>query len=298
MNTIDFTYLLEHPNEITSVQTTELEKILHEFPYLQPARAIYLKGLFNQNSYRYNTELKLTAAYTTNRTILFHFITSKLFKTVSTSQANTEIDNTNEVDDKIQIEQTDTKEENKSLEKSIIKSIHQADTHFRKNIINWEPTIHMIEPEQPADFIDKAQNLNEHETNKLVEFDRNESHSFSQWLQLTKMKPIDRSNDEKISGENTEEDKIQNKFELIDKFIEANPKIGTAKVIPPPMNIEKSNQENTHLMTETLAKIYLQQKKYQKAIQAYEILILKYPEKSSLFAERIIEIKKIQNNNN
>jgi hypothetical protein len=31
-------------------------------------------------------------------------------------------------------------------------------------------------------------------------------------------------------------------------------------------------------MTETLARVYLEQKKYQK-IQAYEILILKYPEK-------------------
>jgi hypothetical protein len=50
-------------------------------------------------------------------------------------------------------------------------------------------------------------------------------------------------------------------------------------------------------MTETLAKVFLEQKKYHKAIQAYEILILKYPEKSSLFADRIIEIKNLQQNN-
>jgi len=110
------------------------------------------------------------------------------------------------------------------------------------------------------------------------------------------MKPIDRSSEEFINK--IETDKKSNKFELIDKFIETNPKIGAAKIINAPINVEKSSQENSHLMTETLATIYLQQKKYQKAIQAYEILILKYPEKSSLFAERIIEIKKIQNNNN
>jgi hypothetical protein len=51
-------------------------------------------------------------------------------------------------------------------------------------------------------------------------------------------------------------------------------------------------------MTETLAKVYLEQKKYNKAIQAYEILILKYPEKSSFFADRINEIKNLQQNNN
>ena len=51
------------------------------------------------------------------------------------------------------------------------------------------------------------------------------------------------------------------------------------------------------LMTETLAKVYLEQKKYQKAIQAYEILILKYPEKISFFANRISDIKALQQNN-
>nr|WP_237717485.1 hypothetical protein [Myroides injenensis] len=50
-------------------------------------------------------------------------------------------------------------------------------------------------------------------------------------------------------------------------------------------------------MTETLAKIYLEQRKYQKAIQAYEILILKYPEKSSFFADQILDIKALQQHN-
>ncbi|TQM39228.1 hypothetical protein BC670_0001, partial [Flavobacterium branchiophilum] len=64
-------------------------------------------------------------------------------------------------------------------------------------------------------------------------------------------------------------------------------------------HIQRPKEENnTHLMTETLAKVYLEQKKYLKAIQAYEILILKYPEKSSLFANRILDIKNLQQNNN
>lgn len=55
--------------------------------------------------------------------------------------------------------------------------------------------------------------------------------------------------------------------------------------------------EKSQLMTETLAKVYLEQKKYKKAIQAYQILILKYPEKSGFFADQIKAIKKIQQNN-
>ena len=50
-------------------------------------------------------------------------------------------------------------------------------------------------------------------------------------------------------------------------------------------------------MTETLAKVYLEQKKYKKAIQAFKILSLKYPEKSGFFADRIRAVEKIQHEN-
>jgi len=49
-------------------------------------------------------------------------------------------------------------------------------------------------------------------------------------------------------------------------------------------------------MTETLAHVYLEQKKYEKAITAFHILSLKYPEKSSFFANQIEEIEKLQKN--
>ena len=48
-------------------------------------------------------------------------------------------------------------------------------------------------------------------------------------------------------------------------------------------------------MTETLAKLYLQQQNYKKAIQAYKILILKNPQKSGFFADQIRAIKKLIN---
>ena len=60
---------------------------------------------------------------------------------------------------------------------------------------------------------------------------------------------------------------------------------------------EKPILESDSLMTETLARIYLEQKNYEKALQSYKILSLKYPEKSSLFADQIKAIKKLQEKN-
>ena len=52
--------------------------------------------------------------------------------------------------------------------------------------------------------------------------------------------------------------------------------------------------DRNELMTETLARVYLEQGKYKKAIQAYRILILKYPEKSSFFADQIKAVEKLR----
>jgi len=61
---------------------------------------------------------------------------------------------------------------------------------------------------------------------------------------------------------------------------------------------EQSTTAPESLMTETLAKVYLEQKNYKKAIQAYKILILKNPEKSGFFADQIRAIEKLQDTNN
>ena len=93
-------------------------------------------------------------------------------------------------------------------------------------------------------------------------------------------------------------DSRKKKFELIDQFIENNPKIIPKEKNTPVIPIEDSVKiDKNELMTETLAKVYLEQKKFKKAIQAYKILSLKYPEKSSSFADRIKIVEKIQSEN-
>ena len=82
----DFTYLLQHPQDITAEQTSAMTSIIANYPYFQPARALYLKGLKNKESFKYNQELKTTAAYTTDRSILFDFITSEAFNQNEISQ--------------------------------------------------------------------------------------------------------------------------------------------------------------------------------------------------------------------
>ena len=82
MNVTDYTFLINKPDTINEKQTEALHQVLEDFPYFQSARALRLKGIYNQNSFKYNYDLKVTAAHTTDRTILFDFITSDTFTAI------------------------------------------------------------------------------------------------------------------------------------------------------------------------------------------------------------------------
>ena len=274
MNKNELTYLLNKPNAINDTQTMALEAILLQFPYFQSARALHLKGLYNQDSFRYNYELKKTAAHTTDRSILFDFITSEKFATLQKSN----IDEQEEIIKEVNVIDSEIV----SGSSAILESLEPITTAYSEAMVS--------ESIESPTFEEKL------EIGKPLHFNQQEKHSFQEWLQLTKFSPIERKN-ESIESEIANEK--QKKIALIDKFIENNPKIPAIKeTLNTPAIIDKKQEDNSHLMTETLAKVYLEQKKYQRAIQAYEILILKYPEKSSFFADQIKNIKDLQQNNN
>jgi len=82
--------------------------------------------------------------------------------------------------------------------------------------------------------------------------------------------------------------------DLIDRFIRTSPTIErlTPGNLQPVKDLSvESTEEHGKFITETLAKIYINQGYYSRAINIYEKLSLHYPEKSAYFASRIEKIK-------
>ena len=85
--------------------------------------------------------------------------------------------------------------------------------------------------------------------------------------------------------------------DLIDRFITEDPHIKPVGDfdVAEPVVIDNTNVTDS-IFTESLAKIYIKQGQYAKAIRIFEKLNLKYPEKSSYFADQIRFLKKIIEN--
>ena len=113
----------------------------------------------------------------------------------------------------------------------------------------------------------------------------NEYHSFLDWLYIIKAEKINRFDNKKSDV-------------IIGRFIENQPKISQInkhQFFKPSDIAKKSILENHDLVTETLAKVYVKQNHFEKAILAYQKLSLKYPQKSSYFADQIKIITKLKN---
>jgi len=274
MNSTDYIYLLNKPYAINDRQFRELEPILEKYPYFQSARVLPLKHLYNLDSHQYNDALKKTAAYTHDRSVLFDFITTTQFTTIDNTLYDrkvAELLNMEVIDSEIVVIPVAVD----PLQQSLLATIEKSGE------------VEKVEP-QPNKAL---------ELGKPLPFNTEEKHSFQEWLQLSRFQPIERKEIPAATAPRENGDARSKKLELIDKFIETNPKIPAISKDSTPTVIAMESPDKSYLMTETLAKVYLEQKKYPRAIQAYEILILKYPEKSSFFADRIEEIKKLQQNN-
>ena len=132
-------------------------------------------------------------------------------------------------------------------------------------------------------------------------FDSAQPHSFIDWLNNTstisgtaKIENKPEESDEKVIAS---DDAVSLNASLIDNFLRELPKMSKPKTeFFSPVNMAKQSvADDITFVSETLAKIFVLQGNYIKALQAYENLRLKYPEKRLYFAAQIKNLRKLIN---
>ena len=313
MQAKEFINYIKNPNSLEKNSVKDLQKLVNDFPYFQSAHLLLSLASKKWDASVYQKSLKKTAIVVTNRSHLFNLI--QQFEI-----SNSVIEDS--YHQKLVVEEVlepidSTKELNilKATELLIENSDSEiSETEFQqKTKPNAEEVLENEIAKQVVSAIVEKQMFNLSDT-QLVFNQNKEPENFTDWLRLIQKsnKQLSAENILDVNTENNtdiktrlEKGKIINQesalnkklknLALIDKIIEKSPgqiKIkDDQKFYSPEQNAKESLLENEHLVSETLAKIYALQGSVNKAVRAYEILSLKFPQKSAYFASLIQKLK-------
>jgi len=320
MQAADLIKYINNPALLDKDSVKKLQKLVVDFPYFQSAHVLLSLASKKWDASIYQQSLKKTAIVTTNRAHLFKLI-HDLENQVQEVESPVAV-----VTEKV----TDTSKEDSRQELDILKAaeiaaeplieeIKEIKTDLRieglKPVLNAEQVLEReIANEVVNSFIEK-EILKTPEYNK-PSVKEEEPESFADWLSFLKknngqsyeqieaqvhQEKAKQEAKKEVATEPIQKEaaplvmrKLKNKA-IIDKIIESSPGLIRQKeeqrFYAPDVKAKESLLENEHLVTETLAKIYALQGSVNKAIRAYEILSVKFPQKRAYFDGLIQKLK-------
>ena len=251
---MDLVRLIEHPELMNKETLYELRNLVALYPYYQTARLLLLQNMYLLHETSFDDELRRAAIYITDRKTLFNLVEASHYHIKTAAE---------KMEEEAREAQRSEQSNNRTL--SIINEYLEStpkDSHNEDDDTGRKPT--------PADAaVDYVAYLlkTESQEDKEAEADR------------PQMKGQD----------------------LIDSFINDNGgkiQLQDKPTYKPETEDEedKQNEQNDYdegYFTETLAKIYIKQGRYSKALEIIQRLNLNYPKKNAYFADQIRFLRKL-----
>jgi hypothetical protein len=277
VNKSEFISYLKDPALITAEAVPQLKELLKAYPAFQTGHVLLLKSLYETKDVLYEKYLTKIAAYAGNRELLYDYILGHVVpKQIETEMRPELIRNDNSADRQ---KATDTEkqsalvpQEKKEVGESVKEHTYFDSITISNDYFNISKIAHDGSGEDKFDGV----------------------HSFAQWLDIMSRRPKESGEDKPVLP--------NKKWELINNFIKDTPAFSATRDKPVDKDgvvqdlSAKSVSDNDEFMTETLARIYIKQRNFDKALQIFKKLSLKYPEKSIYFAGQIKIVEQLKNN--
>jgi len=265
MNRQDFTGYIQHPHTLDRGLKDDFRNLADHYSYCSSIQVLYTFLLHTSNDHEVNFQLKKAAAYATSRKKLKELMENFTTRENAAIAPHQSIENT-----------------------QIATEIRESDAIVSPAVgMIAEPAgpviIHHTLPEEPGEHtVASAKNeLMDRVRKRLAEIAAEKYPGI----------PDEKHEIAPAAAEQTED--LQKDFlskeEIIEKFIREEPRISHAKAsfFSPSEYAVKSNLDDTDIVSETLARLYMEQGNMIKARMVYEKLCLLFPEKSSYFAAQI-----------
>ena len=293
---------IDHPEQMDQSALPILQDLITKYPYCQTFHLLNAKAQHNTNEIMFDATLRKTAAYAANRKVLYYLI-HQHNATVSTipaiveqaTEIETEVETVITIQDEIiadivqetSIDQPENILELQNEPSEIIQAEEGAFSFtqwLQKKSGKTPPVItdqnQVTKTNIRLDTSEEIKSLIQDEIGELILGNVFSEGYFASDAALAK-KPI-------VGN--------QKEVALIESFIHSgHPKVIKVNKDEKVVNLEnkarKSALDTQIPVSETLAAIYVKQKLFNKGIEAYEKLSLKYPEKKAYFASLIEEIK-------
>ncbi|HRT89027.1 MAG TPA: hypothetical protein P5257_02815 [Bacteroidales bacterium] len=310
MNRAEFIGLMHDPSGISAEIMPALKELASIYPWFQSAHLLLLKGMKQTGDVRFENQLRQSALSIANREVLYYLLhpVDVQGRTVDMNHGAEPVmaaEIKSEPDENLQVvidSGRNSEEIIKMLEKETSRkpategNLQEVTTIYltTDSEIDNSASITIVSDdgetrsEETVFYMDPS--INAEPVTDLLELSPDEEIS-----------PVTDAADETEIPAVKAPDPVRRKIiqtELIEKFIAANPRIETVRdkkddTAPVTDLSESFTEERGRFVSETLAKIYVSQGYFSRAIEIYEKLSLKFPEKSSYFAAQIEEVKKL-----
>lgn len=320
MNRQRFNILLKDPSQVDNNDIRQLNEYRKKYPYFQSLYVVVAKALKEREHPKAEAFIKKAAIFSANRSYLKGIIEGDiLFQTPEPSEdlspepPNAVAESTDQLQEANDVVKDDTPakepapQASPKLEKSkeVTKATPVAEKEEKKPALKTKK-----KQSAKDDQMSYHPDLNELKATKsrIEALLRGEVPKEDPKKHDKEVQEIQNKVDSKIKAEatisaakSTKKPRRANQIEIIEKFIAEDPRIdikqkAAAESEPKQEDLaEKSLKAPDTFITETMANLMLKQGKTKKAIDIYQKLSLKFPEKSAYFASQIEKVKSEHN---
>ena len=276
MTTVQLQQWIQHPETLNQDSLYELRTLVARYPYFQSVRLLYLKNLYLLHDVSFGAELRKAVLYVADRRSLFYLIEGENYKLNRNEQSvsilekdEPGIDRTLFLIDAFLSKMPDVQSQSSELDYTMDYTAYLLHDDKADDIVE-----NKMRPLRGQDLIDGFLNkMNADEKNLPTEQMNADKSQMDKDVLLADVSeestsplismPISVNDDQ---AEDEEEEKGE------DCVVE---------------------REDDSYFTETLAKIYIKQHRYEKALEIIKKLSLNYPKKNAYFADQIRFLEKL-----
>ena len=253
MTSVNLQQWIQHPETLNRDTLYELRNQLARYPYFQSLRLLYLKNLYILHDINFGAELRKAVLYIADRRKLFHLIEGERFA-VETRKKDLPL--TEVLEDEPTVDRT------LALIDAFLSTAPEEVTSQTSFDYSMDYTSYLLEETPVAD--EPAEAMPKLKGHELIDnfIEKSESDA------VVYLKPL-REEERTMTASSTETNETGRTTET---------------------NTEE--EEDDSCFTETLAKIYVKQQRYSKALEIIKKLSLKYPKKNAYFADQIRFLEK------